>query len=186
MISDWLRHGHVQEKHWIVNAVSDFLDEIQWGVSSARAEATKVYSIETSTLIVLQGDDGNGSYANMWAIFDVSATTLTRYIAVHWEKSHPNERYWNSRILVIFDSVPDLLLWCARLQELDRAEFRTGMLQRKYQNTEWLDELCQAEGWEDWKHYVNQMLAQKKGEYPEDTPMASSLYCDPPDMPDLG
>lgn len=92
-----------------VNSVADFMDEIHWGVSPERLEAARTYDTEMSNLIVLQGDDGNGSYANMWAIFDVSATTLIRYIAVYWEKSHPNEQYRNRGALVVFDRLDDLL-----------------------------------------------------------------------------
>lgn len=112
------------------------------------------YDIETSELIVLQGDDGNNSYKDVWAIFDVSRTTETRFVAVHWEKTQPNEGYWTHEIITVFDHVHELMLWCAHRQMVDGAEFRTGMNLHQYQGTEWLDDLAQSEGYDTWKEFI--------------------------------
>ena len=114
------------------------------------------YDIETSDLIVLQGDDGNNSYKDVWAIFDVSRTTTVRYIAIHWDRNHPNETPSNYETLTVFDGIYELLLWCAYRQAVDGAEFRTGIDQHRYQEVEWLDELARADGYDNWKQFVEE------------------------------
>lgn len=110
------------------------------------------YNIEKSDLIVLVGEDGN-SWADVWAIFDVSPDIYRRFIACHWSKHHPNEKIDSTGILTIFDNLQDLLYWCASLQMDNDVEFRGGM-DSKFNDHEWLDEECQNDGWENWKAFV--------------------------------
>jgi hypothetical protein len=121
------------------------------------------YDIETSDLIVLCGDDGNNSYKDVWAIFDVSPTVECRFIAIHWDKSHPNEKNQEREMLTTFDHIHELLLWCAYRQEVDGAAFRTGFnsdhkCSDRERGAEWLDKLCQAQGWESWDEYVEEYM----------------------------
>lgn len=110
------------------------------------------YDIETSKLILVEGDDGNNSYKDVWVIFDVSPTVNNRYIAIHWQKEHPNEKNWPIEILTVFDYAEEVLRWCA-YRKSQGAEFRTGLDQQKYQDVEWLDELCNSFGYDNFEYY---------------------------------
>jgi len=118
------------------------------------------YDIEASDLIILQGDDNN-SYANMWALFNVSKTTECRFILIHWEKYHPNEQSWAREILTTFDHIDELLYWCANMRENEGAVFRGGM-ESEYDNGEYLDKLCKNSFWESFDDFVKEQDFIKK------------------------
>lgn len=101
----------------------------------------KPSDIENSKLIILQGQEGN-SYKKVWAIFDVSPTIIQRFIAIHWQAGHPNERGWEGEpLLTVFENVHDLLLWLS-VKDDEGAEFRAGLFQDQYQGGEYLDVLA--------------------------------------------
>lgn len=110
------------------------------------------FSIERSDLIVLIGENGD-SWADVWAIFDVSPNTTRRFIACHWNKNHPNEKIDPTGILMVFDSLEDLLYWCAYRQIDDEAEFRGG-LDSKFNDREWLEQECSNADYESWEAFV--------------------------------
>jgi hypothetical protein len=123
------------------------------------------FSIERSDLIVLVGDDEN-SWADVWAVFDVSETSSRRFIACHWNKNHPNEKIDPTGILMVFDGIKDLLYWCAYRQIDDEAEFRGG-LDSKFNDLEWLEEECRNDGYESWEAFVEiveKMQLKRKAE----------------------